>query len=290
MTLRHPAFPALLMHEDAELAELLGAPITTRETIREWPLSWTQRLELADGRAYAYKAQVPPLVERDFYAAARSDLLPRHLDSGRLGDCSTVLIEWVDAPSLADLPGTEAERVERARTVVDLIGRIGGGPSVYLDVGTDTTWRAEADATLTKLRRLHGLGWFGSISPADADRVDGWSRTDAVRHTIETTSRLVHRDLKPEHVFVTEDGFRVIDWQVPVIAPYEIDLSMLLGESGLDPAARVDPSAYRISRFLALRWAVVAQHDFFPEEPWPMLEDWAGAALLAITADLDAAQ
>ena len=42
MTLRHPAFPELLMHEDAELAAILEAPVRSRRTIREWPLSWTR--------------------------------------------------------------------------------------------------------------------------------------------------------------------------------------------------------------------------------------------------------
>jgi hypothetical protein len=129
MTLSHPVFPALRMHEDAELAAILGAPVRSRETIREWPLSWTQRIELADGRVYAYKSQLPPLVEPEFYAAAVSDLLPHHLDSGRLGDAATVLVEWIDAPSLADLAGDEAGKVIWARAVVDLMASAGFPPS-----------------------------------------------------------------------------------------------------------------------------------------------------------------
>ena len=244
------------------------------------------RIELADGRVYAYKSQSAPLVEPGFYATAVSDLLPHHLDSGRLGSSSTVLIEWVDAPTLADLAGDEADKAERVRTVVDLIGGIGGDPPVYLDVGTAAKWVAEADLTLAKLRRLHDLGRFSSITPTEVDRIEEWSGTSAVLQTIDSTSRLIHRDLKPEYVLITEDGYRVIDWQVPVIAPAEVDLSMLLAEVGVDPVSRVDPSAYRLSRFLALRWAIVAQHDFFPAEPWPMLEAWAADALRALTADL----
>ncbi|MFO8007050.1 MAG: hypothetical protein R6V05_04860 [Candidatus Brocadiia bacterium] len=62
------------LHDDAELAELLGSPVREREVLQQWPLSQVERVETADGPAI-YKCQCGPTVEPEFYAAARSPLL-----------------------------------------------------------------------------------------------------------------------------------------------------------------------------------------------------------------------
>jgi aminoglycoside phosphotransferase (APT) family kinase protein len=42
---------------------------------------------------------------------------------------------------------------------------------------------------------------------------------------------VIHGDLKADQVFVTRAGYRVIDWQRPVVAPPEVDLvSLLVGQ------------------------------------------------------------
>lgn len=58
---------------------------------------------------------------------------------------------------------------------------------------------------------------------------------------------------------------------------------MLLEEAGVDPGLHVDPVTCVITEFLRLRWAVVAQHDFFPGPVWPLFEGWASAALAGMT-------
>lgn len=282
MVLGHLTIPRLAIHDDAELAALLGEAVLTRETIREWPLSWTQRIELVDGRTFAYKSQLPPLVESEFYASAESPLLPGHKVLGRLGDCSTVLIDWIDAPSLADTNLSKAETLTHAAEVVRQISTISGDPPTYLDVGTSEKWSEEADLTLGKLRRLIADGTFNSMTPAMVDKIEAWTVTPEVTNQISSSSRLVHRDLKLDHIFITDDGYRVIDWQVPVIAPGDVDLAMLLADAGIDPRSYVDQTTCGISHFLALRWAVVAQHDFFPERAWPLFERWAFEAMRAI--------
>ncbi len=73
---RHPYFD-LMLHDDDELSALLGSRVVERTTLHEWPLSCVQRVTTADGTRIIYKAQAAPTIEPEFYAVARSPLLPR---------------------------------------------------------------------------------------------------------------------------------------------------------------------------------------------------------------------
>jgi hypothetical protein len=95
--LRHPVFAAIPLHSDEELRDLLGAEVVERVEVHAWPLSCVQRLQLADGRRLAYKSQLPPTVEPDFYAAAASPLLPGFRDLGSAGDARIMTLDWLDA-------------------------------------------------------------------------------------------------------------------------------------------------------------------------------------------------
>lgn len=275
--------PALVMFDDAELESAVGEAVKRRRTIAEWPLSWTQSVEFASGRRFACKSMLPPLVESDFYAAATAAVLPAYEILGRFDNCANILIEWIDSPSLADVHLSSAELLAHARNVVREIGEIGPGCPAYLDVGTPEKWADEAASTLKKLRQLVSGGTFSRISPALIDDLEPWVTSAEVLDRIGVSSRLVHRDLKRAHVFPADGGYRVIDWQAPSIAPADVDLVWLLEESGVDSYQHVDPATYGVSFFLHLRWATVAQHDFFPGFAGPLFEGWASDALAALS-------
>ncbi|MFF5076622.1 phosphotransferase [Actinoplanes sp. NPDC000266] len=257
------------------LDSLLGDTVVESHTVAEWPLSHTRKVVLANGRAYAHKVTSPPVIEREFYAAAGADrLLPGH----RLLE-DALLVDWIESPSLADLRLSEEALLEHATEVVNRIGGLEPGLPVHLDVGTPEKWTAEATATFVKLRRLTAGGRFpASFAPA-VDDIEPWILSAPVLDEVEAHSRLVHRDLKPAHVFPTADGYRVIDWQLPAIAPAGVDLVGFLDEGGIDAFHHVDPVTYGIAYFLHLRWAVVAQHDLFPAATVPFLEEWARGGL-----------
>jgi hypothetical protein len=130
--LRHPRFAAIPLHSDEELLDLLGAAVVDRVDVHAWPLSRVQRLELADGRRLAYKSQLPPTVEPDFYAAATSPLLPGFRDLGRAGAARIMALDWLDAPLLAP----DDRLAEHGRALVEQISAIGGSPPAYVDIGS----------------------------------------------------------------------------------------------------------------------------------------------------------
>ncbi|GAB3418451.1 aminoglycoside phosphotransferase family protein [Flindersiella endophytica] len=280
--LTHPFFTDLVAHDDAELGRLLGSAVESRETIHEWPLSWVRKLRLDDGRTLVYKSQLPPTVEAAFYRAATSPLLPHVQVLGRLGGCTTLVVDWIDAPTLQDASLDEAGFVEHARRVVEQIGEIKGDLPVYYDIGTPAAWHAVTTEALGKLGTLVRTGRFPSIAPERIEAVRTWAESDDVLALIGNGTRVVHSDLRADQIFLAGDGYRVIDWQRPILAPADVDLVMLLDEYGIDPSPYASAEAIGIRWFVILRWAVEAQHDLLPHLDARLFDDWAAGAVRKI--------
>ncbi|GAA5027690.1 hypothetical protein GCM10023317_75850 [Actinopolymorpha pittospori] len=274
--------PRLVMCDDAELAKVVGAEVASRTTIHAWPLSWVQRLEFTDGRTFAYKSQLPPTVEPEFYQAATSPLLLGHRVLDRYADCRTILIDWLDAPGVNDAHQTEDQLLHRAREVVNQIGEIAGDLPVYLDLGTPQAWASAVEGTLAKLHELVVNRRFPSTDVSMVEKLADWVASPPVLAKITESPRLIHGDLRADQIFVTDAGYRIVDWQRPVIAPPEVDLVSLLTDLGIDPRPHVDASTRGIERFVLLHWAVVAQYDLFPTLDGSLFDEWSSSAIRAI--------
>jgi hypothetical protein len=278
----HPFFTDILMHTADELAETLGVEIVERETIHQWPLSCVQRLLLGDGRKLIYKSQLPPTVEPEFYASASSPLLLGHRVLEKLGNCATMTIDWMDAPLLRDQARSDAELVHHGRQVLRQIGEIRGELPIYLDVGSAGAWSAVGEAALDKLGKLIRDGRFGSTDRDAVDRLRKWGTSAPVVETITECPRVIHGDLTAKQVFVTGDGYRVIDWQRPVVGPPEVDLVALLVDQRFNPRPHLDATVVGIFWFLRLCWAVEAQFDLFPDFRGPLFDHWSAEAITQI--------
>ena len=120
----------------------------------------------ADGTRIIYKAQAAPTIEPEFYAVARSPLLPRARTIYRTERHACLLIEFIDVPRLADLrlPAAEVARIGRA--VIEAMSQIEGQLPVVLDVGSPAAWAAVAESMLGT---LHGLMDAGRLTAVDAE-------------------------------------------------------------------------------------------------------------------------
>ena len=119
----HPHFD-LLLHSDEELSALLGAALVERETLHEWPLSCVQRIRLEDGQRWIYKAAARPTVEPEFYAAARSPVLPCTRKLHRDAHYACLLIEEVHGDRLDSLSLSEADVLHTAARLLRKIAAI----------------------------------------------------------------------------------------------------------------------------------------------------------------------
>jgi hypothetical protein len=275
--LKHPTFD-LQVHATPELEALLGEAVAERQQIHGWPFSAVERLTTASGQRWIYKTQRTPTFEPDFYERARSPLLPASRLLTRDGAYSTMLFEFVDAPLVRDLELSDAELARHGRALVEAIGRVEAEVPVYIDVSDIGLWTAFVEATLAMLSELAADGRLTLSVDSEVGDVAAWARSDDVRHLIERTARLTHGDLNPGNVFVLGDGYRIIDWQRPQLAPADVDLVALL-EGRPDLFRHAPAAAIGVFYFLRLYWAVEAKTNLLPNVRDDLFDRWSSDAI-----------
>jgi hypothetical protein len=263
--IRHPYFD-LWLHDDEELDPLAGAEIVERVTLHEWPLSCVQRLTLAGGRKLIYKTQYGPTVEPDVYARVRSDLLPWAETIYRADGHACMLIDHVDAPMFEDFQPTEQEAVRVGREVQARIAEIDGERPHYIDVSDEARWAAYVEAMLGELSGLIRRGAFTITTPAMVRDLARCARSAPVLDAIRDRPGYVHRDLSADNVLVLpEGGYRVIDWQRPILGPVDLDRVDLLHSLGYDPLRHVERGVVQVWLLLSIGWLTEAKARWFPE-------------------------
>ena len=263
---KHPYFD-LWLHSGAELEQLLSAQIIERETLHEWPLSCVQRLRLAGGTSWIYKAQFSEGVEAAFYAAARSPLLVKARPLGVYQNTTALLLEAVDAPLLEHSQPTPGEALAHALRLEAAIARIGGDLPVYMDLGSPTRWQAFALQTCAKLEGLVVDGRFVQVTQSGINALRSWATSADVLAAADQPA-FAHADLSGDNVLVAPgcaEGYRVIDWQYPRRLPAGYDRACLLDSLGFDPTPAVGPALTGVMRFVRLAWFTECQLRLFPQ-------------------------
>jgi hypothetical protein len=263
--LRHSYFD-LWLHGDDELAPLVGGEIVERVTLHEWPLSCVQRLTLAGGRKLIYKTQYGPTVEPDVYARVRSDLLPWAETIYCADGHACMLIDYVDAPMFEDLFPTEEDALRVSREVRARIAEIDGERPHYIDVSDETRWATYVEGVLSELSGLIERDAFTIVTPAMVRELARCARSAPVLDAIRDRSGYVHRDLSADNVLVLpEGGYRVIDWQRPILGPLDLDRVDLLHSLGYDPLRHVEGGVLQVWLLLSIGWFTEAKARWFPE-------------------------
>jgi hypothetical protein len=260
---RHPTYD-LWLHTDAELAGLLGSDVLERIDLQAWTLSCVQRLILQDGRRLIYKAQAEEGVEADFYARVSSPLLVGHRCLGRHANTVTLLFDYVAPPPLKDLPLSPAEILAHGHDLVTAVQGLGDGAPLYADLGSLERWEAFVVANLSRLTALIASGKFRSTPPQTVTRLAAWAASPPVRAAFRGRCVFSHADLSGGNVFLTQAGYKIIDWQFPRRLPEGVDLAVYLDFMHLDPYQHVDPAVVNIAWFLRVGWYIHTQVDLFP--------------------------
>jgi hypothetical protein len=271
---------------DGQLADALGTGVVERTEVHRWPLSSVQRLRLEDGTVLAYKAQLQPSVETAFYAAARSPLL---LPAWVLaqGPCSHLILPWVSRPSLAQQDLSAAALVETVGSLARQIAAIEGDLPTYLDLASPAGIHAIVDSVVAMASVLVGDGRLPSLTADDLAFVSAWIDRPDVMDALIANRTFANGDLSADQIFLPGAGswqHTVIDWQRPVWATAGLDVVCVLVDGGHDPAGYVDWPAIGAYWLQRLHWAVLAQYDFFPEQGWPIFDEWSAQAVAGLRA------
>ncbi|MBO7742838.1 phosphotransferase [Paenibacillus sp. MWE-103] len=268
---RHQHFD-LMLHDDGELAEVLGSPVTERTVIHEWPLSCVQRVRTADGTSHIYKVQAPPTLEAEFYAKARSPLLAAARVLETAGRPAALVMADIGAPRLGDLGLSEPEAVAAADELlagIAAIEAIEGDLPAMADLRTEERFAAYIGAALDDVQASVDDGSFVQVDDATVGRLRRWSGAAALRAAFRAPSGYVHSDFKADNVLAAPDGYRILDWQRPILAPVALDRATLLLSLGLDPARYVEPGIVQLYRYLHIAWYAQAGRRWFPQgKPW----------------------
>jgi hypothetical protein len=269
------------VHTTDELTELLGATVVERRHVHGWPLSLVEELRTDAGDRWIYKAQRLLPVEAAFYraAAGRTELLPACQVLTDDGTSSTLLLEHLGSPVSVEGMG-EADVVALCRSVVDAIGTLPDGLPHHLDWGSATSFRRVADWVIDELAALVAAGTFVHASADDVELLRAWSRSQPVTDAVEAPTRLTCCDIKLDQVFPTSSatGFKVIDWQVSVVGPANLDLVGLLLSAGVDPFDHVDAAVFGLWWFRLVHWAVLAKLELLPEIT-ELFDTWAALGI-----------
>lgn len=254
---KHEYWDRVLMHDDDELTQHIGSTIAERVTIHEWPLSCVQRITTADGSKLIYKAQggANACSEPDFYAGARSSLLPKAETLYRNNENSCMLLEFIDGQRLADMKPKEEDALAVAREILDQIGEIEGDFPFRCVAAGEEGWKKQVDSILQDLAALVEQGKYTHVNPEVMRTLERCALSPSVLESLSVNVGLCHGDFSVTNILVGKDGYKVIDWH-PTWGWRDLDLANLLSGISIDPAKHVNRGILAIGRVMVIEYLI----------------------------------
>lgn len=260
---RHGHFN-LWLHHDDELASLIGMGISERVTVHEWPLSCVQRIQLEDGRRFIYKSQYGPTVEPEFYRRARSPLMTSGETVWESNGHSIMLIDFIDVQQVQDMKLPEVDALGMADEIMAQIAEIKGDPPYYIDISDRSRWLQFVNSTLTGLQNLVDQDRFKETTSKTVCILDRCAHDPAVLDATTRNVGLIHGDLGSDNIFVCDDGYRLIDWQRPILGPSNLNRVNFLADVGFDQLKHAPKGLLGIHDFLGVRWLTECKKTWIP--------------------------
>ena len=256
----------LYLHDAAELEAFLQAKIVERRTLHEWPLSCVEQVTTNEGRKWVCKSQFGPMVEPQFYANAKSELLVagKTLYKSESG-FANMLFEFIEAPRMADLKLSDKAIMAAWNTLSQGITQIEGKLPCYHDISESKLWKELMKPMLENLEHFVSEGSFQSVDKMALRKLRKWAFCEEVLAAFGENIGFVHNDLSSNSVFVLPDGYRLIDWQRPILGPKELDFAALLTSPNRDARRFVDQRFVWIMYLLRIEWCTECAVRWFPE-------------------------
>lgn len=213
------------------------------------------------GRRWVYKVQAGPTCEPEFYLNAHSPLLPAASILLRTSAQACLLLEYLDFPHLDQRLITPETIAHIGKNISLAIQQIQGNLPAMLDLRRLTAWEMLVQRVLKGLRSLLDQGVFTHIALQDLERLQDWVDSPSMTNLLQGESGYLHTDLSAGNIFITPNGYRVIDWQRPIWGPAGLDPARLSLSFGMElfPNPCAD-----LSDFLDIDWFVQCALQWFP--------------------------
>ncbi|RAP77255.1 phosphotransferase [Paenibacillus montanisoli] len=258
------SFFHLYLHDDEELASILGASVAERATLHEWPLSCVQRIRMSDASTIIFKVQAEPSIEAQFYNKASSPLLvsSRVIEQNDTPDA--LLLEHIDAPFLSDITMDTDEALRFIDDMTNQISQIEGDLPYFYKIGSLPDWGRFTGALVRDLETLVRRGTFQKTDHDGIQTIASYCNDSSVVSAIQSRSGLVHGDLNGGNIIMHPEGTKVIDWQRPVYGPIELNRANLLVSLGIDAKPYVATGVMSLLYILNIAWFTQCALYWFP--------------------------
>jgi thiamine kinase-like enzyme len=145
------------------------------------------------------------------------------------------------------------------------IAKIEGKLPYYHDLSEKKLWEGLMETMLENLEKLVSQGTFQRVDTMALQKLRNWVYSEEVLAALGKNIGFVHNDLNSNNLFVMPDGYRLIDWQRPVIGPKELDFAALLASLNREPRSFVDQGIVWIMYLLQIEWFTECAVRWFPE-------------------------
>jgi hypothetical protein len=250
---KHPHFD-LMLPSNQMLERHVQARVTTRLVCHEWPLSCVERVVFDGGMEKYCKTMRAPSREIEAYRSLQSPLLVRAIILAESEDSSAILL---DCFSGSRLTKNALER-EGLSNFLDSLKRglseIQGVGPVFVDLSTIEKVTIQMNEMLDRLRRR-----FGGEAPRriDSDLLQVAERcatNPLVQAAFIQDAIYTNGDLSADNILLSDNEMRVIDWQFPRIASFDVECVNLFTSLGLDPRERLPDSVIAAALLCKIRW------------------------------------
>lgn len=254
------------MHDDLELSQLLGSQIVRRDTLHEWPNSCVQKITLNNNEVIIYKYQSGGITESLFYETVQSSILPKAETLWRDDFFSCMVIEFIKNPPLEITNKSNDELLKISAELSEVIQNIEGSVPIILDISSFEKWAKIATETIASLETFINNKKHNKYNLKDINFIEKKVLSKDIQMIFNGKIGLIHGDLNGGNIFMTDEGYKLIDWQSCKKAPLELDRASFISRQGRDPAKLLNPEIAYMLYFVNIWWLVHCQSSILKGE------------------------
>lgn len=250
-------FWRIQVYEDDELAKILKGEILSRKKLHHWPLSYVEKIVMADGRSMVYKAQhAAASVENRFYAKACAPFLLQPVFSAQEDGWAALILPYI--PYKAYIPRSAAELEMSVAQWSARLQTLSDAP-VYFDISTLAKLKSLLEDAVQAFPQQES--WQTSLRC--------WVEKEAVLCYEDQPIGLLHGDLTGANVVTERELLYILDWQRPMRGPLALETALSLQNAGFSSSG--GPFSKLALVFLGMWYAYAFRHLL----PFPDLLDKA---------------